>query len=557
MPKTICSLFDALSLARQAATEAKARQKAQYDALCRPSPRFAIGDFVFVDTHLLLDADYGLTKKFYSPWDGPHKVTAVSDATIMVEHPSSLGPSVQFPAQQCTPLVPRLPSGTGVDVNNGEAILLSPSVGASPSLGSPLAPDVLLPLGRPSKVAYPPSRTIMHSLAQKELTSAAPAPLPLCRMEPLVSSHTTSHWHISGLVSPCALYCLCCGFRVFGVSFIVLCVAEFSFPVPGIIATGFQSEMNSAMLDVLLSFVASSSATLRSVDDTMWLFLTMNQCLASQWGSNPNRKPCAWHHMGGILTVHGPQDPPHPLSEPRALPRVHQCCVHPSLPMPGQHIAPWVSTLPVPFPSLPPVTISQPNSAAPDGALMGEPLHTVLGASSALPVEECEAHCGTQAFCCRYPLSSTCLSSSTFGASMEMSPLPSGAAPPSPMAGPSTQSTPRCPSCPLPRFSPIYVTPSFINCLESDGAKFRRLVRLGTLDDPQHAENLSLPFASGLIPRGTLWAELGHYKKRLQSRHLASKAKDKRYAKVEREALNLVMGPREVRFLQERLARKK
>ncbi|GAB6024785.1 hypothetical protein CHUAL_009908 [Chamberlinius hualienensis] len=271
-----------------------------------------------------------------------------------------------------------------------------------------------------------------------------------------------------------------------------------------------------------------------------------------------------------------PQDPPRPLSDPWVLPQVHQCCVHPSLPMLG-HSSPWVSTLPVPFPSLPPVTISQPNLATPDGVPTEEPRHTALGALSTLPVGCVVGYLPSSPaishVISRHPSprpvvvlersvvitpSQAHVSPVVFsGASMATSPLLSGTAPPSPLAGPSNKSTPRRPSRPPPRFSPVYVTPSSINRLELDGAKFRRLIRLGTPEDPWRAENLSLPFASGLIPRGTLWAKLGHYKKRLQSHHLASRAKDERYAKAEREALNLVMGPGEVRFLQERLAHKK
>ncbi|GAB6024476.1 hypothetical protein CHUAL_009633 [Chamberlinius hualienensis] len=44
-----CSLFDALSLVKQASKQVKALQRAKYDALHCPSSQFTVGNFVFVD----------------------------------------------------------------------------------------------------------------------------------------------------------------------------------------------------------------------------------------------------------------------------------------------------------------------------------------------------------------------------------------------------------------------------------------------------------------------------------------------------------------------------
>ncbi|GAB6024510.1 hypothetical protein CHUAL_009663 [Chamberlinius hualienensis] len=230
-----------------------------------------------------------------------------------------------------------------------------------------------------------------------------------------------------------------------------------------------------------------------------------------------------------VLTT---QDLPRPLSDSRVLPCVHQCCIHPSLPTLGPS-SPWFSALPVPFPSLPTVTIPQLNSAALNGAPMGEPQRAAACASLDLPVVGCSGG---------PPQSSPAILHVMLRQSSprpiivleHAEDIPQSQDP----ASPDVRSEASSDTQPLP---PV----------------FWHLVCLGTPDDPQYAENLSLPFASGLIPRGMLWAELGRYKKCLQSRHFASRAKDKRYAKAEREVLNLVMGPGEVWFLQEHLARKK
>ncbi|GAB6027096.1 hypothetical protein CHUAL_000021, partial [Chamberlinius hualienensis] len=85
----LCSLYNALAFAKRASELAKHCQEQQYNVSCHPSS-IEVGDQVLIDTHLLINADMGLTASLYPQQDRPHQMTQISGTTTTIAHPTIL-----------------------------------------------------------------------------------------------------------------------------------------------------------------------------------------------------------------------------------------------------------------------------------------------------------------------------------------------------------------------------------------------------------------------------------------------------------------------------------